>query len=143
MSDFGGGRKYPYGGNFVWMFSVRHTTGIFAIIRPFHESGARRSLTSAGGSQLPPSARSQWQGHAFRVTALAAEGKTQQRIGASEKTTTFTDEAKIRCCVACRPRGATSLFCFVQARSGASRKQGFEGAPLSFLPRRSGGIQQN
>ena len=31
------------------------------------------------------------------------------------------------------PRGATSLFCFIQARSGASRKQGFEGAPLSFF----------
>lgn len=34
-SDFGGRRKYPYGGNFVWMFSARHTAGIFAIIRPF------------------------------------------------------------------------------------------------------------
>lgn len=57
---------------------------------------------------------------------------TQQRIGASEKTTTFTDEAEY----GVAPHGyhaAQPLFlCFVQARSGASRKQGFEGAPLFF-----------
>ena len=57
---------------------------------------------------------------------------TQQRIGASEKTTTFTDEAKY----GVAPHGnhaAQPLFlCFVQARSGASWKQGFEGAPLFF-----------
>ena len=58
--------------------------------------------------------------------------RTQQRIGASEKTTTFTDEAEY----GVAPHGnhaAQPLFlCFVQARSGASRKQGFEGAPLFF-----------
>ena len=69
-----------------------------------------------------------------RVTRDHARGKgqAQQRIGVSGETTTFTDEAKIRCCAVWQSRGATSFFCFIQARSGASRKQDFEGAPLSF-----------
>ena len=40
----------------------------------------------------------------------------------------------------CDTRGATSFFCFIQARSGASRKQDFEGAPLFLC--RSGVIRQ-
>ena len=66
------------------------------------------------------------------AAASTAEGHTQQRIEASGKPLLFTDEAKIRCCAVWQSRGATSFFCFIQARSGASRKQGFEGAPLSF-----------
>ena len=57
---------------------------------------------------------------------------TQQRIGASEKTTTFTDEAEYGVAPYGNHAAQPLFLCFVQARSGASRKQGFEGAPLFF-----------
>ena len=76
------------------------------------------------------------------MTALAAEGKTQQRIGASEKTTTFTDEAEYGVAPYGNHAAQPLFLCFVQARSGASRKQGFEGAPL-FFSAQGGGTRYN
>ena len=49
---------------------------------------------------------------------------TQQRIGASEKTTTFTDEAEYGVAPYGNHAAQPLFLCFVQARSGASRKQG-------------------
>ena len=42
-------------------------------------------------------------------------GQTQQRIGASGETTTFTDEARIRCCVAWETT-RRNLLSFVSSR---------------------------